>query len=147
MRYFVIGSNGELYGPADVETLNKWILEGRLSPTTEIQEELGGVRFAASLLEGLSFGSSYPRGMVPPQQIIDNGATEMKNAWIYGLIGLFCFGIVLGPVGLVYAIKAKQKGHPQAVGGIILCSITTLGAMVWLGLVVSGYNPLSGLIK
>ena len=44
MRYFVIGANGELYGPADIATLNQWIAEGRLTPTSMLQEELGVLR-------------------------------------------------------------------------------------------------------
>ena len=30
MDYFVLGNNGEKYGPADIVTLNVWISEGRI---------------------------------------------------------------------------------------------------------------------
>lgn len=135
MRYFVIGPNDEQYGPADVPTLNAWVLEGRVTPTTTLQEENGGARFAASMLNGLTFPGSYVRPG-PDMAGVHAGAADMKNAWIYGIIGFFCCGIILGPVGLSYALKAKQKGHPQAVGGIILCSISTALSVVWIGIKV-----------
>jgi hypothetical protein len=129
MRYFVVGANGELFGPADMPTLNQWIAEGRLLPTTMVQEELGGARFAASMLQGLSFpqqqSAAYPRMGNVAMPTYDNGAEEIKKAWIFGIVGFFCFGIILGPLGLYYAIKAKQKGNPQAVGAIVLCAIIT----------------------
>ncbi|HJP82632.1 MAG TPA: hypothetical protein VJ835_03930 [Fimbriimonadaceae bacterium] len=138
MRYFVIGANGELFGPADIPTLNQWIAEGRVLPTTMVQEELGGARFAASMLTGLAFSAQYPRAQSFGNQYVQDGATEMKNAWTYGIIGLFCFGIILGPVGLFYAIKAKQLGHPQAIGGIILCGIVTALSVLGMFLILSG---------
>jgi len=147
MRYFVIGANGELFGPADIPTLNQWITEGRLMPTSMLQEELGGARFAASMLPQLAFSASYPRGGVPSPYAADNGASEIKNAWIYGIIGFFCFGIVLGPVGLAYALKAKQKGHPQAVGAVVLCSIVTVFAILGIILFLTGNNPLQRMFR
>ena len=147
MRYFVIGSTGELYGPADIPTLNQWITEGRLLPTSMVQEELGGARFAASLLEGLVFPGHYPRpGMVGSQQL-DDGSAEMKNAWTYGIIGFFCFGIILGPIGLAYAIKAKQKNHPQAIGAIALCAIVTILAVIGMIMLATGNSPLNRILR
>lgn len=36
MYYFVIGSNGLRYGPADVDTLVAWVREGRIVPDTQL---------------------------------------------------------------------------------------------------------------
>jgi len=129
MRYFVIGANGELYGPADIPTLNQWIAEGRLLPTSMIQEELGGARFAASLLKELQFGASYPR---PIQYGIGSmpGDQEVKAAWILGAVGFVCCSIC-APIGLVYAIIAKNKKNPRALGPLIFCSIVTVVSIVW----------------
>ncbi len=118
MRYFVIAENGELYGPADLETLNQWILEGRIVPTSMIQEELGGARFAASLLEGLQFSTSP----VPPPI---GGESDFRSAWVFGVVGLFCC-VVCAPIGLFYAFSAKKKGHPNALAPIIFCSLVTV---------------------
>lgn len=130
MRYFVIGPNGETYGPADLPTLNQWVTEGRVTSTTILQEENGGARFAAPMLNGLNLPGSYVR---PGDGFgaMDSGNADMKNAWICGILGFFCCGIVLGPVGLSYALKAKGKGHPQAVGAIVLCSIATVVSILF----------------
>ena len=126
MRYFVIGEDGELYGPADITTLNDWIAQGRLAPTTMIQEEFGGARFAASLLAGLSFSPNYVR----PGTGRDPGDQEFKMAWIMGVAGLLCCSLC-GPIGLAYAINAKKKGHPNATAPIIFCAIISVISIIW----------------
>ncbi len=55
MRYFVIGEDGQKYGPADVATLQNWIGEHRLLPTQQLEEEGSGIRLAASAVSGLNF--------------------------------------------------------------------------------------------
>ncbi|MBC8065754.1 MAG: hypothetical protein H7Y17_13060 [Chlorobia bacterium] len=146
MRYYVVGSKNEMFGPADIPTLNQWISEGRLVPTSMMQEESGGARFAASMLPGLIFGAAYPRGSGTAIHS-DNGSTDMKNAWTYGIVGIFCFGVILGPLGLAAAIKAKKKGHPQAVGGIVLCSFVTVLALLGLYVMTSGGGLFSRLFR
>lgn len=135
MRYFVIGEDGELYGPADIATLNEWIAQGRLAPTTMIQEEFGGARFAASLLAGLSFSPHYVR----PGHTPDPGDQEFKMAWIMGIVGLCCG--LCGPIGLAYAISARKKGHPKAVAAIVFCTIITLLSITWTVLNIALGGP------
>lgn len=129
MRYFVIGEDGQLYGPADIPTLNQWIAEGRLRPTTMIMEELGGARFAASMLKELNFPSTYPRDFLPASML--PGENEVKTAWIMGAIGLLCCSF-FAPIGLVYAIVGKSKGHPRAVGAIVFCTFVILVSIAWI---------------
>jgi len=128
MRYFVIGEDGQLYGPADIPTLNQWIAEGRLRPTSMIMEELGGARFAASMLKELDFPSNYPRTFTPAG--LSPGENEVKTAWIMGVIGLLCCSF-FGPIGLVYAIVGKRKGHPKAIGAIVFCTFVILASIAW----------------
>ena len=64
MRYFVIGDDGQKYGPADVATLNDWISQQRLLPTQQLEEEASGTRMAASSVPGLNF----PLQSAPGQQ-------------------------------------------------------------------------------
>lgn len=128
MRYFVFGNNGEIYGPADIPTLNQWIAEGRLLPTTMIQEELGGARFAASMLRELAFArpgeTAYPR--MPYGQVnYDNGASDVRMAWILGGVGLVCCAFA-SPFGIYYAAIGKKKGNPNAIGAMVFCIVVTL---------------------
>lgn len=128
MRYFVIGEDGELYGPANVATLNEWIIQGRLSPTSMIQEEFGGARFAASLLEGLIFSQNY----TPPAKPQPPGDVEFRVSWIMGILGFLCFPL-FGIVGIAFAISARKKGHPHSLAAIIFCMTVTLCSLIITG--------------
>jgi hypothetical protein len=55
MLYYVIAADGSRYGPADIDTLNGWIQEGRISPSMLLEEEASGARIAASAVPGLVF--------------------------------------------------------------------------------------------
>ncbi len=59
MQYFVM-VDGQRYGPADVATLNAWAREGRLSPTTEVEDSTTGARLSAASIPGISFPTSAP---------------------------------------------------------------------------------------
>lgn len=144
MRYFVIGEDGELYGPADIATLNDWIEQGRLAPTTMIQEEFGGARFAASLLEGLSFSAGY----VHPSALPEPGDQEFRMAWMMGVAGILCCP-AFGVLGLLYAIAAKKKGHPKAIAPIIFCAIVSTITLAWSALLikVGGTDGLMRLLR
>ncbi len=147
MRYFVIGDDGQKYGPADVPTLQAWIAEGRLLPTQQVEEEGSGVRSAARAIPGLTFpleapqqapqgpgaaqGSpyaqqpganyqGYPRQGAP--YVGDNGSNDLTKAWVFGVLGFFCC-FLFGIGGIVYANKAKEKGHPNAQTALIVCSV------------------------
>ncbi|MFI5385603.1 MAG: hypothetical protein ACHQ50_05715 [Fimbriimonadales bacterium] len=54
MRYLIVTSAG-LYGPADLAQLAQWAGEGRVAPSTILEEEGTGNRLSASSLAGLSF--------------------------------------------------------------------------------------------
>lgn len=40
--YSVVGSDGQVYGPVDTATLQQWIAEGRVVPTTNLVDPLDG---------------------------------------------------------------------------------------------------------
>ncbi len=54
-QYFVLADDGTKYGPADIATLNQWIADGRLLPTTLLEQEGSGITFRASAVTGLNF--------------------------------------------------------------------------------------------
>jgi hypothetical protein len=62
--FYVIAHDGNRYGPADVATLNQWIREGRLAPTSMLEDASTGDRRPASEIPGLYFGPT----MSPPQE-------------------------------------------------------------------------------
>jgi hypothetical protein len=59
MQYFVIGDQGQKYGPADVTTLNQWAQEGRLQPYTILEDSRTAARIQASAVPGIMFGPDF----------------------------------------------------------------------------------------
>lgn len=54
MNYYVIGGDGQQYGPESMATLVQWAREGRLVASTVLIEEASGRRVLAGDLPGLS---------------------------------------------------------------------------------------------
>lgn len=57
MQYFVLWPDGQKFGPADVPTLQQWILEGRLTADSELESVIDGSRCKVSDVPGLSVGA------------------------------------------------------------------------------------------
>lgn len=60
MKYYVIWTDGQKFGPADVDTLNQWIQEGRVTPTTELESVATMARLSAASVPGLVFDQPAP---------------------------------------------------------------------------------------
>lgn len=56
-KYFVIGPDGNQYGPADIATLLDWKNQGRVQPNTMLAPELGGNPIPASMVPALGFAA------------------------------------------------------------------------------------------
>lgn len=64
--YYVLGDGGAKYGPASLDTLRKWVEEGRILPGMMLEDASTGVQIQASQVDGL-FGpptvpSAAPQG-------------------------------------------------------------------------------------
>ena len=60
MNYFVVGPNGERYGPADLATLNQWVGEGRVKADSLVQAEGDIELVPASQIEGIALALDAP---------------------------------------------------------------------------------------
>lgn len=59
--YFVVDTaTGAKYGPADIATLNQWITERRVEPTTMLQDAATGTQLPAAQVPGLNFPQAAP---------------------------------------------------------------------------------------
>lgn len=61
MQYFVIGADGQKYGPVDDATLKAWAAENRILPQTILEDASSGKAFPASDYAGL-----FPEPQVAP---------------------------------------------------------------------------------
>lgn len=60
MKYYVVLADGRKFGPADINTLNQWITEGRLNRDTMLENEENGIRARANDVAGLKWGTGAP---------------------------------------------------------------------------------------
>jgi hypothetical protein len=147
MRYFVIGDDGQKYGPADVATLNSWITEGRLLATTLLENEATGERVAAQATPGLAFAAvgiptpiapggqrqgDQPGGYVayPRIGIPGAGPQEVPKGFNWGA---FYFGWIWGlnhrkPILLLMLPISIVLGFIPILGVLI-----SLGIQIWVG--------------
>jgi len=158
MRYFVIADDGAKYGPADIQTLNEWIRDGRILPSTLIEEEGSGARLAASSVAGLTFEE---RSATAPSQEYASpasnsnywqnppyanygaagvaGSTETTIAWVLGVVGALlccCGGFLFSSAGVFFAWLGTRKGNPRAqqalvFNGVILVITLFFAALSW----------------
>ena len=135
MRFFVLTQDGQRYGPADIPTLNQWIVEGRIPANQWLEQEGTGQRLIASAVPGLFFlpaaESSVPVGFSQAPGYYNRGpiygqtyggqfggSSELSMAWVLGVIGLLCFPPT-AIVGIIMANRARKAGHPSATAAII----------------------------
>jgi hypothetical protein len=156
VRYYVVSQDGQKYGPADIPTLNGWIVEGRLLPTNLLEDETSGQRVPASSIAELNFPATQPSqpspgfaGGQPYQQTYarpmmggDDGSTDIRNAWICGVAGLVCCCLI-DFLGFSYANKAEAKGNPGAKTVKIFLYVV-LGLQI-LGVIINVVVRLSGM--
>lgn len=137
MRHFVHGNDGNKYGPADLATLQQWKVEGRLTPETMLEPEVGGAAFPARDVPGLFVApapqpgpyepggpqyASYP--YVPPQpQNVQNFAIA---GWILAVVSLCVCWPILGPLSIYFAYKANSGGYQYGKALITTAVVCTL---------------------
>ncbi len=162
MQYFVVGLDGEKFGPANVLTLNIWVQDGRVAPDSMLEDALTGQQVLASSIPELtfpvaaSFAQGIPQSNYPRHHNVvgtDEGAKDLETAWLFATTGIvgsivflfFCpiFSIinVLSIFGIVYSLKASRKGSPNTRGAMI-CSI--IGLVLGI-LIVIGFFAIVGL--
>ena len=143
MNYFVISNDGQKYGPADVATLNQWAQQGRVLPTSMLEDSATGQQIVANQLPGLMFPPpsgpamggpvGYPRGGAP----YDDGSGDITKVWIFSALSLLCCPIVFGILAIVYASNAQKKGNPQGSTAMIV-AIVALVLGIGVGAILRG---------
>ena len=93
MQYYVIAANGQKYGPADVPTLCIWAQEGRVLPTSMLEDSATRALIPATSVSGIVFPIVPAGGMnyqspgyeqYPRQFANDDGTDDVKKVWLFG---------------------------------------------------------------
>ncbi|MBS1723409.1 MAG: hypothetical protein JSS66_10705 [Armatimonadetes bacterium] len=137
MRHFVHGPDGQKYGPADMPLLHAWKAEGRITPETLIEPEVGGTPMVAKampelfpeLQERQAYGQSQwsdaPVKPVAPVLTEEEMARRYANwTWILGPVALLCCPLPAGIAALICAVNASKRGHPQGTTLVIYAMVS-----------------------
>jgi hypothetical protein len=165
VRYYVIANDGQKYGPADVQTLNQWVVEGRLLPNQMLENEASGERVPASAVPGLNFAQSQPTaapgpaptggygGGQPYQQHYqrpggDGGQGDVTQGWILFGVGLLmqCCCPIIAIATAVFGMKAGDRateagnpaGNTVKVANIVIIVISVISILIGIVLGITG---------
>lgn len=69
--------------------------------------------------------------------VSSNGKGMSIAALVCGIVGLFVGGLILGPLAIIFgAIGMKRGGRGMAIAGLICGIVATVGALIFLALLV-----------
>jgi uncharacterized membrane protein YiaA len=161
--YFIIGADGQEYGPIGVDQLRDWLAEGRVNAQTRVRPEgLADWKPLAQFPELASLlGAAAPKAPNPPTispLAAPTGQARQTHPMaiaglVLGILSLLlvccCYGFPLNLVGIVLSVIALSeiKRQPQrydgsalATIGLILCVLTLLLAVALLVVGLTTHN-------
>jgi hypothetical protein len=156
MQYFVTGTDGNEYGPVDLATLQEWVKDNRVVPTSKIRNESNGMVLQASTMPEVS--NLFPPAPLPSMSTVapmagyegrpsyaqpDMTAQMMRNyddqGWKPFLISFalsiatIAVGVTIGVLSILlgsYAIqtgwKAKEEDQQGGWAALIIAILCTV---------------------
>ena len=159
MQYSVQGTDGNQYGPVDLQTLKKWVTEGRVLPNTQITDSLANRSMIASQMPELSLQSpgvqggyagqvpapptyqQYPRTDAQyqqPQQHPYAIRGSVIGSIIFRLIlaiGISTFtqmgGLLFSTFNVYYAVRALLNKDPKGNLCVVISVLGLIGIGIW----------------
>ncbi len=162
MNYFVVDqTSGQKYGPADLATLNQWVVEGRVTPTTMLEDAATGQQVLASSVPGLSLGvpptaapppaaapvaNPYPRQFeqAPGLPVSSEQSGLITASYILSAVGLCVCPIAFSGGAIACAVIAKNRGDQRGQTAMIV-GIVSLVAGIIIGVVLATTGALTRL--
>jgi uncharacterized Tic20 family protein len=88
-------------------------------------------------MSSVNYGEPTPGySNAAPSEARIQGEKHAQNSLVFGIVGLFVLGVVLGPLALVQAKKAEEL-HVSATAGKVLGWVDTIcGALAILGFII-----------
>lgn len=146
MYYVVDPSTNQKFGPADLATLNQWISENRILPTTVLEEAASGNRFNAAQVPGLNF----PQAAAPAADPVFAKPAEPVQPTGGPAISQPPGGYGMGPTA-PNAEFSRPTGYPQGMGmgysEEAQKKVTTGWVCFALGLVCCGLVAIYGMLE
>jgi hypothetical protein len=118
--YWVIADNQERYGPADLQTLQGWVTEGRVLATMQIFDEATQTTRIASQIPGLRFAAISYQGAIAPNMPI--GLSHRLGefpVWAVVLLTIFVPFFALIWLGLMHDQLPKNREDDPSGGKAI----------------------------
>lgn len=85
MNYYVKTSDGRMFGPADISTLNKWILEDRINTETILATSSTGAEIKAYSVQGLVFSKVALSGVASATEASLITADDLKDKQFFAI--------------------------------------------------------------
>jgi hypothetical protein len=150
--------DGRQLGPIDLQTLRGLLSTGNLQPADLVwRQGMDTWQPAAAMAELLPANAPIVPMATPTETLLSgsplpyetatpNSQGRATTALVVSILGFFCFGIVLGPISVYLAVKAKANmarsgdftGHGVAqaamVIGIIDIFVFMLGVLLQFGI-------------
>jgi Domain of unknown function (DUF4190)/GYF domain 2 len=144
--YKIIGEDGHEYGPATVEQIRQWVVEGRVERRTPIfvdgAKDWNFVGLLPEFAAYFTASATPPTIAPPPRGTSTTGRVAKTNSYaqagmIFGILSLTCCccGFPFGILGLVFSlvglsqINANPKlheGRGLAIAGLVLSIVSLL---------------------
>ncbi|MBI1333820.1 MAG: hypothetical protein GC165_13180 [Armatimonadetes bacterium] len=150
MQYSVRGSDGKLYGPVDLQTIQSWIAEGRVVGSTEVVDQLSNRTAPAAEFTEFGIGSASPAEAPPahysayPRAQAQPAANVKVRTRLWGIVGWTVLAVIVSfffsfwPIwicgwNIVDGFRARAARDPQApacmavaVGGFMVITLWSL---------------------
>ncbi|MGA2867048.1 MAG: DUF4190 domain-containing protein [Verrucomicrobiota bacterium] len=126
--YKIVGADGKVYGPVDLEQLRQWAAQGRVNPQTRVQAE-GAAEWQAAAeipevqaaLAAAGFGAppSVPQPSSPPAPATGQASGLAITSFVLGLLSLLCLGLLTGLPAIIcgHIAHARARRLPAQYGG------------------------------
>ena len=145
--YKIVGADGKVYGPVDLEQLRQWAAQGRVNPQTRVQLE-GAAEWQAAAevpevqaaLAAAGFGvpPSLPQPSSPPVPATGQESGLAITSFVLGLLSVLCLGLLTGLPAIIcgHIAHARARRLPAQYGGASLAIagfvLGYVGLVLWL---------------
>lgn len=149
--FSVLGADGRVYGPVDLDTLRQWVAERRVVPTTEVIEIATQRRMPASYVPGLfdsrpgETWAQPPRSPYPRKfntQPVSPAGADLTTGWVFfalgavGCVTCAILSLVFFPLAIAQAnrpeVSLSQAASTLRILSIIFLVLSVLSLVLYL---------------